>query len=199
MIRTLALASHKHLKSTLDPTPPPSTRFCYPWAFVHVRKYVWTICALALGTFATPPNDTIGVLRLFHPHVKINTPPPFLWFPSRDKLYFKSKGICLCLDSFITSFFWWPFRHGVWAFTTLFCPTWFYKWFWPLFKVCGHIIWGHVPPLVSHFFFASWFLKLEKQSKNTCPIAINEVTYYLIACTMANQFRDTLMEHFIPH
>jgi hypothetical protein len=67
------------------------------------------------------------------------------------------------------------------------------------FKVCGHIAQGYVPPLVSHLFFASWLLTLEKQFGGICPIVIGEVTYHLVACTMANTFKDTLMEHFSPH
>jgi hypothetical protein len=32
-----------------------------------------------------------------------------------------------------------------------------------------------------------------------CPIAIDEVTYHLFACTLAIQLRDILMEHFTLH
>jgi hypothetical protein len=30
------------------------------------------------------------------------------------------------------------------------------------FKVCGHIVWSHVPPLVLHLIFTFWFLALNK-------------------------------------
>jgi hypothetical protein len=30
------------------------------------------------------------------------------------------------------------------------------------FEVCGHIVWGHIPPLISCLFFASRLLVLEK-------------------------------------
>jgi hypothetical protein len=53
------------------------------------------------------------------------------------------------------------------------------------FKVCGHIAQIHVPPLVLHLFFASPLLALEKQCGGICPITISEVTYCLIARTLA--------------
>ncbi len=37
---------------------------------------------------------------------------------------------------------------------------------------------------------------LEKQFGGICPIVINEVTYYLVARTLAIWFRDTLVKHF---
>jgi hypothetical protein len=32
-----------------------------------------------------------------------------------------------------------------------------------------------------------------------CPIAINEMTYHLIACTLVIQLRGTFVEHFTLH
>ncbi len=43
----------------------------------------------------------------------------------------------------------------------------------------------HVPPLVLHLFFASQFLALENKFGCICPIVISEVTYHLVACTLA--------------
>ncbi len=40
---------------------------------------------------------------------------------------------------------------------------------------------------------------MEKQSRGICPIAIGEVTYCLVVCTLAIQFRDTFTIHFGPH
>jgi hypothetical protein len=40
---------------------------------------------------------------------------------------------------------------------------------------------------------------LEKHPKGIHRIAINEVTYNLVACTLVIQFRDTLVEHFNLH
>jgi hypothetical protein len=43
------------------------------------------------------------------------------------------------------------------------------------FKVCGHIVQGHVPPLLC-LLSTSWLLTLEKQSKSICLIMISKVT-----------------------
>jgi hypothetical protein len=65
----------------------------------------------------------------------------------------------------------------------LFCLRWFCKWLRPLLQgILAHCS-------RSNFIFSSWFLTLEKQSQGICPIVIGEMTYYLIACTMVNQFR----------
>ncbi len=68
-----------------------------------------------------------------------------------------------------------------------------------LFLKIWHIAQGHVPPLISHLFSTSQFLALEKQFGCIHPIVIGEVTYRLIAHTLAIQFKDTFMEHFSPH
>ncbi len=68
-----------------------------------------------------------------------------------------------------------------------------------IFKVCGHIVHGHVPPSVSHLFATSQLLALQKQMDNIRPIMIGKVTYWLITLTLAIQFRDTFAEHFNPH
>jgi hypothetical protein len=54
------------------------------------------------------------------------------------------------------------------------------------FKVCGHIIRSHIPPLVSCLLSTSQHLTLEKQFKSICPIAINEVTYCLVNLWLFN-------------
>jgi hypothetical protein len=53
------------------------------------------------------------------------------------------------------------------------------------FEVYGHIIRKYVPPSVLHLFSAFQLLALEKQFGGTHPITINEVTYHLIARTLA--------------
>jgi hypothetical protein len=97
--------------------------------------------------------------------------------------------------------FFFPITFQVWcmSFTRLFCPKWFHEWLRLFFEVCGYIVQGHVPPSISHWFFASWLLTLEKQFRGIHPIAISEVTYCLIAHTLAIQFKDTLTKHFSPH
>jgi len=66
-------------------------------------------------------------------------------------------------------------------------------------KICEHIACGHVPPLISCLFVASWLLALEKQTKGVWPIVIRKVIYRLIAYTLTIQFKDTFVEHFNPH
>jgi hypothetical protein len=43
------------------------------------------------------------------------------------------------------------------------------------------------------------FKTVEKQFKSISPIAIGEVTYCLVAHTLAIQFKDTIMKHFNLH
>jgi hypothetical protein len=42
-------------------------------------------------------------------------------------------------------------------------------------------------------------LVLEKQVGGVQPIAIGEVIYQLVICTLAIQFNDTFVKHFSPH
>ncbi len=67
------------------------------------------------------------------------------------------------------------------------------------FKVCEHIFWSHVPPLILHFLSTFWLLALEKWFECICPILIDEMTYHLIDCTLAIQFKNILVEHFNLH
>jgi hypothetical protein len=63
------------------------------------------------------------------------------WFSSWDGGYFILGGICLCLDSFTTSFFWRPLEYGVWIFMKLFCPKWFCEWYQLIFQgMCAHCL-----------------------------------------------------------
>ncbi len=48
------------------------------------------------------------------------------------------------------------------------------------YKVCGHIVQGHVPPLVSRSFSTSRLLVFEKHLGSIRPIAIGEMTYRLV-------------------
>jgi hypothetical protein len=66
------------------------------------------------------------------------------------------------------------------------------------FEVCGHIVQGHVSPLVSCLLSVSRFLTLKKQYGGICSITIGEVTYYLVAHKFAIHSKDTLVEHFSP-
>jgi len=74
-IKALALASRKFLELTLDPTPPPPAQLCHTQTLVHVREYVRTIHKLIPSTPIAPFNETMGILRLFHPLVEVDIPP----------------------------------------------------------------------------------------------------------------------------
>jgi len=185
MIKAFALAFRKCLKLTPNPTPFPLTWLCYAWALVHVREYVQTICALILNTHVAPSNETTGVLHLLHPLVEVDLPLFVDDFHLEMKVIlnqetFISTLVCsprlssngssgmvyeLLRDCFVLE----DYANG-------------FKFF---FKVCGHIVQGHVPPLVPHLFFAFQFLTLEKQSGSMRSITISEVTYHLVAHIIA--------------
>jgi hypothetical protein len=127
-------------------------------------------------------------------------PPPFCkWFSSKNGCYFKLGGFYFCFGMFIMSFILQSFKYGVWGFTRLFCPRWFFEWLPIFFNVCGHIVHGHVPPFVSHLLVTSQLLVLQKQMENIRPIMIGEVIYWLVAFTLTIQFRDKFVKHFNHH
>jgi hypothetical protein len=67
------------------------------------------------------------------------------------------------------------------------------------FEVCGQIAQGHVSLSISCLLFAFQLLLLEKQFRGIYSISIGEVTYHLVARTLAIQFKDILAKHFNPH
>ncbi len=127
-IKTFALTSHKCLESTLDPTPPSSTHLC--------RSGPCSCRVVCSSSMCTSFEHTCSPIWWNH---QSPSPSPstcwwlishfWRWFPSSNKGYFRLGGIYLCFGLFTTSFFWWPFRYGVWMFTKLFCPKWFCEWF----------------------------------------------------------------------
>jgi hypothetical protein len=90
-----------------------------------------------------------------------------------------------------------------WLIHHIFLPVapwvWCMSYFDLFFKICGHIVRGHVPSSISRLFFAYQFLTLEKQSRCIHPITIGEVTYHLVAQTLIIQFKDSLAKHFNLH
>jgi len=162
MIKALVLASHKHLESTLDPTPLPSPQLCQTWALAHVGECIWAIRALTLSTHVVPSNETKKVLRLLHSPAKVDFPffvddfnlgTKFIL----DREAFVSTLACShCLSSsrplgVVYEFLWHCFVVNVSM-----------SGFDLFFKVCGHIIQGHVPPSISCFLSTSQLLVLEK-------------------------------------
>jgi hypothetical protein len=162
MIRTLILASYRCLESLPNPTPPPLAQLHRTWALVHVKEYVWIVHALVLNTLVALSDETTGVFRLFHPSTKVHLPPfvddfhlnieaildyeafvsilaylPHLSFGGLLGMVYELLWDCFVLDDFVSGF-------------DLF------------FEVCGHIVWGHVPPSISCLFFTSWFFMLGK-------------------------------------
>jgi hypothetical protein len=152
-----------------------------------------------LNTHAAPSNETRGVLRLLHPLAKVDLPVFVDDFHLEMKLILDWEAFVFALarsPCFSSN------RPSSVVYELLqYCfilndSTSGFNFF---FKVYGHIVRGHVPSLVSCFFFASQFLTLEKQFGSICPIAISEVTYHLVARTLAIQFKDIFMEHFRLH
>jgi hypothetical protein len=109
---------------------------------------------------------------------------PFCWwFPFWNGGYFKLACIYLCPSSF--TMFYFPGGPSSMVYEL-------YEWLRLFFEVCGHIVWSHVPPSISHWFFASRLLTLEEQYRGIHLIAIGDVTYCLVAHTLAIRFKDTL-------
>jgi hypothetical protein len=122
------------------------------------------------------------------------------WFPSWNGGYFRSRGMNFCLGSFTTSFLQWPLGYGVWIFARLFGPSWFWDWLQPLFPC----MWVGCLKSCSTFGITFAFNILTPSVgktiwKHVYPIAIGDVTYHLVACTLINWLRDIFMEHFILH
>jgi hypothetical protein len=66
-------------------------------------------------------------------------------------------------------------------------------------KIYGHIVHGHVLPLVSCLLVALRLLTLEKQTGGIQPIAIGKVIYWLITCTLVILIKDTFVDHVLIH
>jgi hypothetical protein len=104
-----------------------------------------------------PFNKTAKVLHLLHPFVEVDL-PLFV-----DDFHLEMKGT-LDQETFISALVHSPclFSDAPWVWCMNFYETILQSSFDLFFKVCGHIARSHVPPLVSHFFFASQLLALEK-------------------------------------
>jgi hypothetical protein len=198
-IKTLTLAFHKCLESILDPTPTPSRRLRYTWAFTHVWEYVRVVRVLVLNTLAAPFDETTWVLCLFHPLVKVDFP----YFV--DDFHHDTK-VTLDGEAFVSVLARSPHLSSGGLSGMVYEYLWNYfvlddfaSGFNLFFEVCGHIVWGHVPLSISHLLFAFWFLTLEKQFGGICPITISGVTYCLVAHILAIQFRDIFIEPFGPY
>ncbi len=111
--------------------------------------------------FMTPLAKTITNLHHFHLLTKVDL-PPFVdnFYPERDFVLHKKVFIYALAWSPHLSFgslldmvyeFW-----DYLVFNDYACGFDF------IFEICGHIAYGHVPPLISCLFVASWLLILNK-------------------------------------
>ncbi len=162
MIITFALASCRCLELITNPTPPLSTWLHHAHAFDHVREYVRTIHALTLNTPTTSFDETMWILCLFHPLAKVD-PPPFV-----DDFHLQTE-VTLNWEAFIFALARSPCLSSSGLLGMVyellqdyFVLNDFVNGFNLFFEVCGHIVRGHVPPLIQRFFSTFWFLVLEK-------------------------------------
>jgi len=162
MIKTLALASCKHLELTLDPTPFPSPQLCWTWALAHVGECIWAIRTLTLSTHVVPSNETKGVLRFLHSPIEVDLPFFVDDFHLGMKLILDREAFVFALACSHYLFSSRPLGvvyELLWNCFIINDPMSGFDLF---FKVCGHIIQDHVPSSLSCLFFASHLLTLEK-------------------------------------
>jgi hypothetical protein len=152
-----------------------------------------------MNTLATLFNETLGVVCLLHPLAKVNLPlfvndfhPKIEVTLNQDAFNFDFVFLShFSLDG--------PSSMVHELLRNYFVPNDSTSGFNLFFEVCGHITQGHVPLSISHLFFRSQLLMLKKQFGNIHPIAFSEVTYHLVVCTLAIQFKDVFAKHFNPH
>jgi len=106
---------------------------------------------------AAPSDETMGVLCLFHPLVEVDLNP------CMDDFHLETKVI-LDQGAFIFALACSPclFSNGLLGIVyellqDCFVPDDFANGFNLFFKVCGHIVQGHIPPSISRSFFTSRF------------------------------------------
>ncbi len=177
-----------------NPTPSPLAWLCHTRAFVHVREYVWIVCALGPNTMA-PLTKTIMALHHFHPLVKVDLPLFVDDFHLETNFILDREAFISILThspSFSFNGFSGTVYELLWDYFVLDDSVNGFDFF---FEICGH----KALPLVSRLLVASWLLSLEEQAKGIQPIAIGEVIYQLIGHTLVIQFKDTFAKHFSPH
>ncbi|KAL2653409.1 hypothetical protein R1flu_021537 [Riccia fluitans] len=67
-----------------------------------------------------------------------------------------------------------------------------------LFNLCNHIAQGRFSAPTAYLLGASCLLALKKPLGGIQPVAVGEVHYRLVACSLGFQFRETLVDHFNP-
>jgi hypothetical protein len=133
--------------------PTSIIMICCTKTLVHVGEYTWTRNAIVLSTLITPSNETTWILHLLHLFVEVDI-PPFI-----DDFHLETKVI-FYWEAFISAFVRSPCLSFGGPLDMVYELLWDYfiqhnfaNGFDFFVKVCGHIAWGHIPPLISLFFF----------------------------------------------
>ncbi len=127
--------------------------------------------ALISNTLTTPYDETTRILCLLRPLAEVDLPPFVDDFHHNYRSYFRSENIYLYLGSFTMSFLWWPFKYGVWTFTTLFCPRWFCKW-------------------LRHFFQGMWA---------HCSKSCSTISIMFVFCISTPSIGEIVLKHTSHH
>jgi hypothetical protein len=161
-MKALFLVFCKCLESILDLTPLPWAQLCRAWAFVHVGEYVRIVRTLVSSKLATPSYEITRVLHLFHSFAKVDFPPFVDDFHLETEVTLDWEAFVFALVQLPHLFFDGPLGMVYELLWDCFFLNDSVSGLDLFFEVCGHIVWGHVPPSVSCLFFASQFLTLEK-------------------------------------
>jgi hypothetical protein len=165
MIRTFVLAYRKCLESTSNPTPFPSIQLHHTHAFVHVREYVWIVCALFSSILVTPSDKTTVFLNFLHQHIEVDLPlfindfhPEMEVILNRKAfIYVLAYSPCLFSGGLL------PMVYEFWQ--DCFVPNDFASGFNFFFKVCGHIACSVMFHFSIAFVFYILISSLEKLSQ----------------------------------
>jgi hypothetical protein len=134
----------------LNPIPPPSAWLHHAHALTQIRKYIQTICELILSTFKAPYDETIRVLHLLHPLVKIDVTLFVDDFHPRTKVILNWEPFIFVLACSPHLFSNGPLGMVYELSQNYFVPD---EWFWPLFQS----MWAHCLRSCSTFSIAFSF------------------------------------------
>jgi hypothetical protein len=114
----------------------------HTWALAHEREYVRVVHAIALNTLVAPFGETMGIFHIFHPFVEVDF-PPFV-----DDFHLKTK-VTLDQKTFISTHSPHLYSNGPSSMVyqllrNCFVPIDSTSGFDLFFKICGHIVRGHV-------------------------------------------------------
>jgi len=176
MIRTFALTFCKCLDLITNPTPLPLTWLHHTQTLVHIGEYAWTLHALTPNTPRAPFDKAMWILCFLHPLAKVDFPPFIDDFHLEMEVILNWGAFTSTLTYSPRFFFDGPSSMVYELLQDYFVPNDFMNDFDLLKKICGHIVQGHVPPLILCSFSTSWLLTIWKHMS----IAMNEVIDCLI-------------------